>query len=205
MPDIAEFRRGLGEIKRLNCIVKVMFCFLATRRRCCSTFALLSGNSGRTRSAHELRRSNRSVSDRGAQADFSVTPRLDPITVPCLEPPPVRLTPECSEVKVKGAVRKEAETRDSGQFGDIWAHVFQVWVGCSRRGSGSGGFTRMGRDHGLSRSSPAGLLPPHGQSQTLGGTSTLSPEVSSQRLQELFIIQPCASGFYWNQKSTLSQ
>lgn len=164
-----------------------MFRVLATRRRCCSTFALLSGNAGRSRSAHELRRSNRSESDRGAQADFSVTPRLGLITVSCLEPQPARLIPECSEVKVRGAVRKE--TRDSGRFGDVWAHVFQVWVGCARSCSGSGGFTRMGCDHGLyvgyaaARSSPAGLLHPHGQTQTLGTTWTLSPQVSSQRLK----------------------
>lgn len=78
-----------------------------------------SGSSDRAGGAHEFRRSNKSVSDRGAQADFSVTPRLGLTTVRCLEPQPVRVIPECLEVKVKGTVRKEAETRDSGEFGDV--------------------------------------------------------------------------------------
>lgn len=69
---------------------------------------------------------------------------------------------------------------------------------CSRCGlharvaaAGSGGFTRRGCDHGLgtaaARSSPAGLLHPHGQTQILGTPLTLSPEESSWRLKELYL------------------
>lgn len=65
---------------------------MATQRRWCSILALTSEISGRSRSAHELRL----VSDRGAQADFSVTPRLGVNAVLCLEPQPVRLIPQCS-------------------------------------------------------------------------------------------------------------
>lgn len=107
------------------------------------------------------------MSDRGAQADFSVPPRLGLITAPCLEPPPVGLIPECSgeEKKRKRVIPNRLATSEST---------------CSRCGldaraaaAGSGGFTRRGCDHGprvapaAAPSSPAGLLHPHGQTQTL--------------------------------------
>lgn len=69
---------------------------MATQRRWCSIFALTSEISSRSKSAHELRRPSRLVSDRGAQAGFSVTLRLGVNTVLWLEPQPVRLIPQCS-------------------------------------------------------------------------------------------------------------
>ena len=54
-----------------------------------------------------------------ARADFRVAPRLGVVTPSCLEPRPGRLIPECSEVKAKGTVRKGAEARESGQFGEV--------------------------------------------------------------------------------------
>lgn len=100
----------------------------------------------------------------GARADFSVTPRLGPITVLCFDPQPLHLIPECSGVK-------EWKREKSGIPRDIWGHVLQVWVGCARSGRTSGGSTRRGCDHGLevgdaaARSASVGLLHPHGQNQ----------------------------------------
>lgn len=163
---------------------------MATWRRCCSLFALPSGSSGRSGGAHELRRSIRSASDRGAQADCGVTPRL--------EPPPVRLAPECWQVKAQASVREEADTRDCGQLGQVWARVLQVWVGCARSCGGPGGFTRMGCDHGLdvghaaARSSPGGLLHPHGQSRARNAhAATWSVFTALKITLFVFLIKVC--------------
>lgn len=99
-PDITAHRRGFGEITFLNSyFIYGEVHILATWCPCCSTFA---SRSGMSKIAHELRRSNRSVRDCGAQADFSVTPRVGLITVLRLEPQPLHFIPECSGVKVKG-------------------------------------------------------------------------------------------------------
>lgn len=158
---LAAPRGGFWEMTFLNSVVESAVHDLATRRRCRPTFASRPRVPG---SARELRRS---LSGRGARAGLGVTPRLVRASVLRPGPQPLRFNPgKRRELKWRDGSVKRAEKRDSGLFSDIRVHVFQVWVGCARRGSTSGGC-----EHGLevgdaaARSAPVGLLLPHGQNQ----------------------------------------